>query len=75
MRGEILGVERRRRWSDEEKLSIVLSVGVNGATVSQVAWRAPIGWSGLIVSALSASGPSERCFRAQAGDTPMRCVV
>jgi len=39
MRGEILGVERRRRWSDEEKLSIVLSVGVNGATVSQVAHR------------------------------------
>ena len=39
MRGEILGLERRRRWSDEEKLSIVLSVGVNGATVSQVAHR------------------------------------
>ena len=39
MRGEILGVERRRRWSDEEKLSIVLSVGVNGATVSQVTHR------------------------------------
>lgn len=39
MRGEILGVERRRRWSAEEKLSIVLSVGVNGATVTQVAQR------------------------------------
>ncbi|QEW18414.1 IS2 repressor TnpA (plasmid) [Marinibacterium anthonyi] len=39
MRGEILGVERRRRWSDDEKLAIVLSVGVNGATVSQVAQR------------------------------------
>lgn len=39
MRGEILGLERRRRWSDDEKLAIVLSVGVNGATVSQVAQR------------------------------------
>lgn len=39
MRGEILGLERRRRWSDDEKLAIVLSVAVNGATVSQVAQR------------------------------------
>lgn len=39
MRGDILGLERRRRWSDEEKLEIVLSVGVDGATVTQVAQR------------------------------------
>lgn len=39
MRGDILGVERRRRWSDEGKLEIVLSVGVDGATVTQVAHR------------------------------------
>jgi transposase len=39
MRGDILGVERRRRWNDEEKLEIVLSVGVGGATVTQVAQR------------------------------------
>lgn len=39
MRGEILGVERRRRWSDQEKLAIVQSVGVYGATVTQVAQR------------------------------------
>jgi len=39
MRGEILGVERRRRWSVEEKLSIVMAVGVDGATVTQVAQR------------------------------------
>lgn len=39
MRGEILGVERRRRWSDDEKLAVVLSVGVGGATVTQVAQR------------------------------------
>ncbi len=37
MRGDILGVERRRRWSDEDKLSVVLAVGVDGATVTQVA--------------------------------------
>ncbi|MDK8875556.1 transposase [Paracoccus sp. SSJ] len=39
MRGDILGLERRRRWSDEEKLGIVLSVGMEGATVTQVAHR------------------------------------
>ena len=39
MRGDILGPERRRRWSDEEKLGIVLSVGMEGATVTQVAQR------------------------------------
>ena len=39
MGGDILGLERRRRWGDEEKLEIVLSVGVGGATVTQVAQR------------------------------------
>jgi len=39
MRGEILGLERRRRWSDEEKIGIVMSVGVDGASVTQVAQR------------------------------------
>ncbi|MFG6581448.1 transposase [Sulfitobacter sp. 1A13191] len=39
MRGEILGFERRRRWSDEEKLGIVMSVGPNKTTVTQVAQR------------------------------------
>ena len=38
-----------------------------------VAWRAPIVWSSLIVSASSASGPSERCFLARVGDSLMRC--
>ena len=37
MRGEILGAERRRRWSDDAKLAIVSSVGIDGATVTQVA--------------------------------------
>ena len=37
MRQEVLGVERRRRWTDEEKLAVVSEVGVDGATVSDVA--------------------------------------
>ena len=39
MRGEILGVERRRYWGDDDKLAIVSAVGVGGATVTQVAQR------------------------------------
>lgn len=39
MRGEVLGVERRRRWNDDDKLAIVASVGVDGATVTHVARR------------------------------------
>lgn len=39
MQGEILGVERRLYWGDDEKLAIVSEVGVGGATVTQVAQR------------------------------------
>lgn len=39
MRGEILGLERRCRWSDEEKLRVVTSVGIDGASVTQIAQR------------------------------------
>ncbi|CCE97072.1 Uncharacterized protein y4hN [Sinorhizobium fredii HH103] len=39
MRVEILGQERRRRWRDEQKREIVMSVGVSGATVTEVAHR------------------------------------
>lgn len=40
MRQEILaGVERRRRWSDEQKRRILAEVGIDGATVSDVARR------------------------------------
>ena len=39
MRGEVLGIERRRRWDDEGKLTIVSAVGIDGATVTQVAQR------------------------------------
>ena len=36
---EVLGVERRRRWSDATKASILSEVGVDGWTVSDVARR------------------------------------
>jgi transposase len=40
MRQEVLvGVERRRRWFDEQKLSILNEVGLDGATVADVARR------------------------------------
>ncbi len=40
MRHEVIvGVERRRRWSDEQKLSILMQVGVDGARVSEIARR------------------------------------
>ncbi|MFA1676783.1 transposase [Rhizobium mongolense] len=38
MRVEILGEEQRRRWGNEKK-DIVMSVGVDGATVTEVAHR------------------------------------
>jgi transposase len=44
MRHEVLsGVERRRRWSDEQKLRILAEVGLDGASVSAVARRHDIG--------------------------------
>jgi transposase len=40
MRQELLiGVERRRRWSIEQKLQVLAEVGANGATVADVARR------------------------------------
>jgi transposase len=42
MRGEVLGFERRRRWSDDDKISIVSSVGIDGSTVTQVAHRCDV---------------------------------
>jgi transposase len=38
-RVEVLGVERRRRWPDAAKLSILAEVGVDGWTVADVARR------------------------------------
>lgn len=37
--GVLLGVERRRRWTDEAKLAILSEVGENGWTVTDVARR------------------------------------
>jgi transposase len=39
MRGEVLEAERRRFWHDDDKPEIVMSVGVDGASVTQVAQR------------------------------------
>ena len=39
MRGEILGAERRHFWHEVDKLEIVMSVGIDGASVTQVAQR------------------------------------
>ncbi|WP_164841504.1 IS66-like element accessory protein TnpA [Sinorhizobium meliloti] len=36
---EILGQERRRRWGDAKKLDVVMSIGLDGATVTEVAHR------------------------------------
>lgn len=35
--GVVLGMERRRRWTDESKLAILGEVGVSGWTVADVA--------------------------------------
>lgn len=48
MRVEVLeGVERRRRWSDEQKLSILMEVGLRGATLTDVARRHSVSRSQL----------------------------
>lgn len=48
MRGEVLdGVERRRRWSDEEKVRILMEVGLRGATLTDVARRHSVSRSQL----------------------------
>lgn len=39
MRAEILGLERRRRWTDQQKMEIIASVGINGATLADIARR------------------------------------
>lgn len=39
---EVLGRERRRRWSDAEKISVLERVGVGGRTVADVAREADL---------------------------------
>ncbi|WP_255009073.1 transposase [Roseovarius sp. M141] len=50
MRGETLGVKRRRFWRDEDKLKIVMAVGIGGVTVTRqqiYAWRQDLKKKGL----------------------------
>ena len=47
-----------------------VAVGARSRTTAALSWPAPIGWSGLIVSASWASGPFARWFLAQADDSP-----
>ncbi|PDT78022.1 transposase [Sinorhizobium sp. BJ1] len=66
MQIDILGQERRRRWRDEQKLEIVMSVGIDGATVTEVAqrhdvtrqqiytWRSELKKQGLLPSSANA---------------------
>ncbi|WP_081688063.1 transposase [Rhizobium mesoamericanum] len=62
MRVEILGQERRRRWRDEQKLEIVMSVGIDGATVTDVAQRHDVTRQQIYTwrSELNCSGGHER---------------
>ena len=39
MRSDLVGVERRRRWTRERKLAVLSEIGVDGASVSDVARR------------------------------------
>jgi transposase len=39
MRQEILGTERRRQWTDAQKHKIIEEIGVDGASVAEVARR------------------------------------
>lgn len=75
MKGEILGVERRRRWSDEEKLAILAAVGVNGATVTEVARRHEItrsqvyGWRRDLKRKRLVPSAAPACFVSLVPDT------
>ncbi|WP_417267618.1 transposase [Celeribacter baekdonensis] len=70
MRHEVVvGVERRRRWRDDEKQAILEEVGVNGATATAVARRHDITrqhiyqWRrALRRKGLEAGSDTGRCF-------------
>lgn len=81
MRGDILGLERCRRWCDEEKLEIVLSVGVGGATVTQVAQRHDVtrqqiyAWRHELKKKGLRSGLPEALFLPLEFDRPMELAM
>ena len=63
MDGKVLGVERRRRWSKDEKARIVEETLMPGAVVSEVARRHGVAQSLLFTwrrLARTAAQPSER---------------
>ncbi len=67
---EILGRERRRRWSNAERLKIIAAVGVNGETLARVArrydvsrsqiyqWRHQFRKQGLLPAPTGPTGPT-----------------
>ncbi len=87
MRVEILGQERRRRWRDDEKLAIVMSVGDGGATITEVAhrhditrqqiyaWRSELKKKGLLSASSNALfiPVDVKAVRTDLGDDPERC--
>lgn len=61
VRVEILGAERRRRWGDKKKLDIVMSVGIEGATVTRqqiYTWRRGLRRKGAPVAVGGSHVPS-----------------
>jgi len=86
MRVEILGQERRRRWRDDEKLAIVMSVGDGGATITEVAhrhditrqqiyaWRSELKKKGLLSASSNALfiPVDVKAVRTDLGDDPER---
>ena len=87
MRVEILGQERRRRWRDDEKLAIVMSVGDGGATITEVAhrhditrqqiyaWRSELKKKGLLSASSNALfiPVDVKAVRMDLADDPERC--
>ena len=71
---EILGRERRRRWSNAERLKIITAVGVNGETLARVArrydvsrsqiyqWRHQFRRQGLLPAPTGPTGPTGPTF-------------
>jgi transposase len=64
MRSDVLGAERRRRWSDDEKARILEETLVPGATVSEVARRNDVAASVVFTWRRKArvSGPTAASF-------------
>ena len=70
----IARLENESSSSGEETLlhATLIKRGSVGKALTEPHWRAPIGWSGLNVSAWSAVGPCERCFPVRVDGIPGR---